>query len=48
MEDIERKREAVKTVYPNSDTWHEKVDKMSSSQVAAIYIRFVSEGKLGR
>lgn len=47
MEDIEQKREDVKSVYPNSDSWHEKVDAMSPEQVVAVYLRFQREGKLG-
>lgn len=39
-------RESIKKVYPNSHTWAEKVDRMSDSQVVAIYLRFKAEGKL--
>jgi len=39
-------REAIKAVYPNSPTWGGKVDRMSDSQVVAIYLRFKAEGKL--
>lgn len=41
-------REELKKAYPKSDRWADKVDKMSQSQVIAIYNRFRSEGKLGR
>lgn len=42
----ETERAAIKSVYPNSDSWSRKVDKMSSQQVTAIYLRFKSQGKL--
>lgn len=38
-------REAVKKI-GKSDEWKFKVDKMSESQVTAIYLRLKSEGKL--
>lgn len=41
-------REELKKAYPNSKQWHDKVDKMSPSQVTAIYIRLRSNGKLGK
>ncbi len=41
-------REELKKAYPNSRDWHEKVNKMSSEQVTAIYIRLKAQGKLGR
>lgn len=46
MDDIEQKREALKRAY-SSDSWNDKVDKMSPAQVIAVHIRFKSEGKLG-
>lgn len=45
---IHQKREELKKVYPNSDTWAGRVDKMSEPQVTAIFIKFQSEGRLGR
>lgn len=46
MDEIEQKREAIKTVYA-SEAWRQKVDTMSTAQVTAIYLRFKREGKLG-
>lgn len=46
MGDASTEREAVKAAYP-SDSWKEKVDKMSPAQVTAIYLRLRAEGKLG-
>jgi hypothetical protein len=43
-----QEREELKKAYPNSEKWHARVDKMSPVQVAAIYIRFKNEGKLGK
>lgn len=40
-----KEREALKSVY-NSDTWAKKVNKMSDSQVIAVYLRLKSQGKL--
>lgn len=48
MGDTEREREELKKVYPNSQSWAHKVDRMPPEQVAAIYIRFRNEGKLGK
>lgn len=45
---VHMEREQLKKAYPNSKSWAEKVDKMSPSQVTAIYIRLKSQGKLGR
>lgn len=47
MGNIEQDREVIKKAYPNSDSWAEKVDKMSPAQVSAVYIRLKKEGKLG-
>lgn len=47
MGNTEQEREEIKKVYP-SQSWRDKVDKMSPAQVAAIYIRFKSQGKLGK
>lgn len=43
-----REREELKKAYPNSKQWHDKVNKMTDSQVAAIYIRLRAKGKLGK
>jgi hypothetical protein len=43
---VEQKRQAIRQAY-SSDSWKEKTDKMSDRQVEAIYIRLLSEGKLG-
>lgn len=40
-------REAIKKVYP-SKTWEDKVNKMSTQQAIAVYIRLRSQGKLGK
>lgn len=48
MDNIELEREAIKSAYPYSEKWAERVDKMSSAQVSAVYIRMRSEGKLGK
>lgn len=47
MSDLQ-KREELKKVYPNSDSWRAKVDKMSPAQVNAIYAKFAAEQKLRR
>lgn len=39
-------REQIKKVYSGSSSWSARVDKMSDSQVVAIYLRFKAEGKL--
>lgn len=39
-------REQVKSVYPRSKKWHDKVDHMSEDQVVAVYMRFRAIGKL--
>lgn len=46
--DDAQKREELKKAYPNAPKWNKKVDKMSSEQLAAVYIRLVSQGKLGK
>lgn len=40
-------REELKKAY-SGEKWTAKVDKMSDSQVTAIYIRLKAQGKLGR
>lgn len=44
----EQKREAIRAVYKQSESWHAKCDKMSDAQVIAIYLRFKAEGKLAK
>jgi hypothetical protein len=39
-------REAVKKIGLFPKQWSEKVDKMSDSQVKAIYLRLKAQGKL--
>jgi hypothetical protein len=48
MGDTDKEREELKKVYPKSESWAHKVNEMSPAQVAAIYIRFRNEGKLGK
>lgn len=43
-----QEREELKKAYPNSEQWHDKVNKMSDDQVTAIYIRLRNERKLGK
>lgn len=38
-------REQLKKAYPNKK-WAEKVNKMSDSQVAAVYLRLKQQGKV--
>jgi len=38
-------REELKKAYPNKK-WAERVDKMSESQVAAVYLRLKNQGKV--
>ena len=45
MDDVSRKREALKAVYP-SKRWATKVNNMSDNQVIAVYLRFKSQGKV--
>lgn len=44
--DIERKKQELLKLYPKSKGWAQKVKTMSSEQVTAIYLRFLSKGKL--
>lgn len=46
--DIDQKREELKKVYPNNQGWAARVANMPDSQVVAIFLKFQSEGKLGR
>lgn len=41
-------REELKKLYPNSERWSKKVDKMSDTQVTAIYLKKRAEGKLAK
>jgi hypothetical protein len=43
--DDNQKREALKKVYPSAK-WATKVDKMSSAQVTAVFLRLQAEKKL--
>lgn len=45
---VEQKREELKKAYPHSDSWASKVNKMSESQVIAIYTRLSAQRKLGK
>ena len=39
-------KQKLKTMYPNSETWARKVDKMKATQVCAIYCKnFWADGK---
>lgn len=46
--DLEKKREEVKKLYPQSKSWIRRVNKMSADQVVAIYLRYRAQGKLGK
>lgn len=43
-----QERQELLKLYPTSDSWKDKVSKMSDRQVTAIYLRFKKEGKLAR
>lgn len=43
--DEQQKREEVKKAYPDSKRWAQKVDKMSTEQVNAVYFRLFEKGK---
>lgn len=43
----QQQREALKKAYAHSQSWAEKVDRMSRRQLAAIYLKFKAQGKLG-
>lgn len=45
MPSSDQMRESVKNAYL-SPNWHDKVDKMSNTQVAAIYQRLLAQGKI--
>lgn len=40
------KREQIKQAYPHSKTWPAKVDRMTDSQVVAIFFKLKNQGKL--
>lgn len=46
VDDIEVKRTRIRAAYPDSQSWQDRVDKMSRPQVLAIYARFVRERKI--
>lgn len=46
MDDVSQKREALKAAYSTSRRWATKVNKMSDSQVIAVYLRLKSQGKV--
>lgn len=41
----DKTRNMLRAAY-KSQTWKDKVDKMSDAQVVAIYLRFKAQGKL--
>lgn len=41
-------RQELLKLYPDSDSWKDKVKKMSDTQAVAIYLRFKKEGRLAR
>jgi len=43
---IQQLREKLKSVYPGSDGWPHKVNKMSDRQVIAIMMRLKLKGKI--
>lgn len=45
MDDVSKKREALKSVYP-SKRWATKVNNMPESQVIAVYLRLKQQGKV--
>jgi hypothetical protein len=45
VDDIERKREELKKVYPSA-SFKEKANKMSAAQVIAMYNRLKKQGKI--
>lgn len=44
MDDIQKKRIAIRDLY--GPAWAKRVDKMSDSQVIALYLKFKNEGKI--
>lgn len=45
--EVERKRALIKGAY-SSQSWEDKVARMSPAQVTAVYIRLSAQGKLGK
>jgi hypothetical protein len=45
MSEVERKRQALLTVYPG-DKWADKVKKMPEAQVIAVYMNLKRQNKL--
>lgn len=45
VKEIEKKREALKKVYPTAK-WAKKVNLMSPDQVTAVYLRLKNQNKL--
>lgn len=45
MDDL-AKREKLKSLYPDSKTWAEEVDKMTDSKVTVVLMRLKLQGKL--
>ena len=45
MNTVDRKREAIKAVYP-SPAWADKVKKMPDTQVAAVFLRLQRQNKI--
>jgi hypothetical protein len=46
MSGISQKRELIKRAYSPSITWPAKVDKMTDSQVIAIFFKLKKQGKI--
>lgn len=45
MDDVTKKREALKSVY-HSESWVEKVKNMPDDQVVAVYLRLKAQNKV--
>jgi hypothetical protein len=48
VDDIEKKREELKKLYPKSKGWVDRVNRMSAAQVTAVYLDKKAKGKLGK
>ena len=46
MDDISKKRESLIAAYSGSPNWRRKVINMSDTQVIAVYMRLLKEGKV--
>lgn len=44
---ISKMRDAIRNAYPTK-SWSERVDKMGSNQIVAIYYNFLRGGKFGQ